>query len=65
MGEWIKCSERMPERFATVLIVTPDSKVAPAWRTVSRWCGYRPEHTFSLSEIDFWQPLPEPPSEPR
>lgn len=70
MTEWIKCSERMPEEFADVLVVTEDSQVRegyhfvyagapPVWKI---YC-YRKLYVNDVEIVTHWMPLPPPPTE--
>lgn len=68
MGEWIKCSERMPEEFADILVYTEHSQVhegyyfayssdAPVWKI---YC-HRKLYVNAGEIVTHWMPLPETP----
>lgn len=64
MSGWIKCSDRLPERYKKVLIITEFGEiyVAEPNNDFSSWeysscCGC---HTECATH---WMPLPEPPKE--
>lgn len=68
MGQWIKCSERMPEEFADVLVCTEDSQVYEGYYFVSRgntpvWKIYCYSSLYANNNgiVTHWMPLPEPP----
>lgn len=65
MGKWIKCSERMPEHGAPVLVVSSMGGVVQnnvyEWdgRT---WCDFRADYEeYGMEVFSHWMPLPEPP----
>ncbi len=68
MSEWIKCSERLPDRDqGVVAVLSVDGDILTAW--ASYWGGARTDFacwSFPHSEDDgtviaHWTPLPEPP----
>ena len=65
MGEWIKCSERMPEPGQPVLVVSSMGGVVEKhvydWDGMT-WCDFYEEHAECRLEVfSHWMPLPEPP----
>lgn len=65
MGEWIKCSERMPEEGAPVLVV---SRVGSAVQNNvyewdgNTWCDFRADYgEYGKEVFSHWMPLPQPP----
>ena len=63
MGEWIKCSERMPEEFEDVR-VTDGVYVGVTWLDCDGcWDSWLAplDVTVDPGEITHWMPLPEPP----
>lgn len=60
MGEWIKCSERLPDSKERCLVFTKSHDVG-----ISRMMGrnLRGEWTCCGYEVTHWMPLPEPPKE--
>ena len=62
MGEWIKCSERMPEPYEYVL-VTDGEHVEVKWWNGHIWDCWAPRNSdISYKDVAHWMPLPEPPS---
>ena len=63
MGEWIKCSERMPEHFSDVL-VTNGVDVEVKWLDENYcWDSFTENNSNIRScEVTHWMLLPEPPS---
>lgn len=63
MGEWIKCSERMPGDFEDVL-VSDGVDVEVMWRDCDGfWDCWAPRNSnISSDDVTHWMPLPEPPS---
>lgn len=57
MGEWIKCSEWMPELGATVLVYMD----APVHSATAYAVTTYDKYGFSHSRVTHWMPLPEPP----
>ncbi|MGP3209197.1 DUF551 domain-containing protein [Serratia marcescens] len=70
MSEWIKCSDRMPDYRAPVLI-TDGELVAMSCRSRLDSIGRDPwqttyqsgDATKCLSTVTHWMPLPEPPTD--
>lgn len=63
MGEWIKCSERMPAPFSHVL-VTDGDKVEIKWLDgdFDEWDSWEEFNSnIDNEDITHWMPLPEPP----
>jgi len=62
MGEWIKCSERMPDDFEDVL-VSDGGNVEVMWRDCDGfWDCWAPRNSnISEANVTHWMPLPEPP----
>lgn len=63
MGEWIKCSERMPGDFEDVL-VTDGVYVEVMWLDCDGYWDSWVEPwavTVGREDITHWMPLPEPP----
>lgn len=67
--QWIKCSERLPAMFVSVLVCIPSQKPFPAIREgylVSRdswWNVPALRQKFSIAEVTHWAKMPEPPDE--
>ena len=63
MGEWIKCSERMPDDFEEVL-VSDGANVEVMWRDCDGfWDCWAPRNSnIDTDDVTHWMPLPEPPS---
>ena len=59
MSKWIKCSERMPELGATVLVYMD----APVHSSTDYAVAIYDKYGFSRSRVTHWMPLPEPPQE--
>lgn len=57
MGEWIKCSERMPELGAAVLVYMD----APVHSATDYAVATYDKYGFSRSRVTHWMQLPEPP----
>ena len=65
MGEWIKCSERMPEPGQPVLVVSSMGGVVQnnvyEWDGMT-WCDFRADYgEHAQGVFSHWMPLPEPP----
>lgn len=66
-GEWISCSERLPEEDKDVLIYTSYDGVDMAYISDENWRYTRGDefiNTVENANILAWQPLPEPYHEP-
>lgn len=73
MGEWIKCSERLPieldemVRFESMAVLATDGSVVELCRFNSGhgcgkpWASWSTYNHISADKITHWQPLPEPP----
>ena len=69
-GEWLPCSERLPEEDKEVLIFTKDKEINKAYHTLKEWSDTQWEWfvfgtlgyslTYSDNEVLAWQPLPKP-----
>ena len=58
-GDWIKCSDRLPENQLRVLVKTDKSPLVVGWLMFGEWYtdfgqGY------GRLDVIAWQPLPEP-----
>ena len=61
MSQWIKCSDRMPERF-TDSLVTDGERVGVKWWDGDKWdCWAENDFVIYSGDITNWMPLPEPP----
>lgn len=60
MGEWIKCSERMPEELEDVL-VTDGRVIEIMYRRFDTWYETSREAGGIYGKVTHWMPLPEPP----
>ena len=68
MGQWIKCSDRMPTSGVPLLVCTSNGVVQ---RTIydfdpsdNTWQDWYEEHDkVPLEGFGYWQPLPSPPEE--
>jgi hypothetical protein len=79
MTEWIKCNDRMPDRWQWVLVTNlPKETGEPHSINIWRWKGdewdalnletdsptYSDEvYPFYLWEVTHWMPLPKPPED--
>lgn len=66
MQNWIKCSERMPDKFVEVLIFTtyPDEILLAYLNKSNEFCYDRDDYGDEMTcHASHWQPLPEPPQE--
>lgn len=61
MGDWIKCSERMPQNDDTVLILTGYMQTAYWCAEENQW-NWGDEYWFP-EVVTHWQPLPAPPKD--
>lgn len=61
MSQWIKCSDRMPDRF-TDSLVTDGKRVGVKWWGGDKWdCWAENDFVIYSGNITHWMPLPEPP----
>lgn len=61
IGQWIPCSERLPEAFDNVLISTKEGGRAIAHRCPNQSEGrFYDLHSSAIDSVVAWQPLPEP-----
>lgn len=60
MGEWIKCSERMPEPYEYVLVT--DCFVGCEVMRVNSDGYWGPAKSLYHGDITHWMPSPEPPA---
>ena len=61
MANWIKCSERMPEKYVDVLVCDSKLNVFISHQRYGYWRDLRVGE--SRFEVTHWMPLPEPPQE--
>lgn len=61
MGDWIKCSERMPQNDDAVLILTGYMQTAYWCAEENQW-NWGDECWFP-EVVTHWQPLPAPPKD--
>ena len=62
VGEWVKCSERLPEEGVPVLTITDYGGWDVCHRRGDMWLNsMRAQH--SNGGVTHWQPLPQPPGE--
>lgn len=62
MSGWIKCSDRMPEDMADVL-VTDGEEVKSMWWNGDEWDSWVSKYSIDSWDVTHWMPLPEPPKE--
>lgn len=68
MGEWIKCSGRMPEYTQMLLAFSQGEIVAAYWNWVVSPIDYKKYRGFTylsgntLEDVTHWMPLPKTPS---
>ena len=63
MGEWIKCSERMPEELDDVLVTDGDN-IEMKWWDGDDWDSWAERNSNICSDdVTHWMPLPTPPTE--
>lgn len=63
MGEWIKCSDSMPDKGRLVFVYCDgccDVGIAHVSRIDGEWKMPEPQ-SIGYESITHWQPLPEPP----
>lgn len=63
VGEWIPCSERLPEKHEHVLITWKDGEHYHATEAIygrNGWLNYSPNELPHDIEVVAWQTLPEP-----
>ena len=58
---WVKCSERMPELYESVLVLYTDGSISDDW-TIERK-GQRTWNCISTEDATHWMPLPDLPTE--
>ena len=61
MSEWIKCSDRMPEDMADVL-VTDGWEVKIMWWDGAKWDSWATRFAIDSDGVTHWVPLPDPPN---
>lgn len=59
MGEWVKCSDRMPDAFKAVLTFEEGFISIMCWNNGKYWQECNTNDDFRVPT--HWQPLPEPP----
>ncbi len=59
--DWVKCSERMPELYESVLVLYTDGSISDDW-TIERK-GQRTWNCISTEDATHWMPLPDLPTE--
>ena len=57
---WIPVTERLPERYAAVIVCREGGKVEQGYRDIGDWWKVYGTRT---KKITHWMPLPEPPGE--
>ena len=67
MTEWISVKDRLPENYKNVLCVSKfldirDITVAHCWESYQKESFWMDTHSFPLTDITHWMPLPEPPN---
>ena len=64
MGEWVKCSERMPEPGAIVLVWEPDYgfPVPAFWNSLVPCCWMDAISREDIEDVTHWMPFPCPPA---
>jgi hypothetical protein len=65
MGEWIKCSERMPEETGDIIVCCFDG-IVMSGISYSRSKGFfiaalEYDDDEPIDDVVYWMPLPEPP----
>lgn len=65
MGEWIKCSERMPEETGDIIVACSDG-IVMSGISYSRRKGFyiaalEYDDDEPVTDVTHWMPLPEPP----
>lgn len=68
MSQWIKCSDKLPNNFATVLIVA-NKKVYPGFYNCNikewlLWTGWSGDRSLVIDKPSYWKELPKPPELP-
>lgn len=61
MGEWIKCSERMPPILIDVRVTDGVREAVRYWDGDEWDCWSAPASDSSMEGATHWMPLPEPP----
>jgi len=62
MSEWIKCSERLPERGKRVLMYSPNNEESDTG-AISVQMGWVAHNKLNVHGITHWMPLPDKPEE--
>ncbi len=64
MTEWIKCSERLPDKGTDVLCLSNGKIFHSWWDDVSSSCDwYDIKNTWIIEDVTHWMPIPPLPSE--
>ena len=57
VGEWIPCSERLPNRYNNILICQNDGYVNVGYYSLN---GFKDMNSYPYKDVIAWQELPEP-----